>query len=55
MIDKTEIERKIAALESGAQRQLDKLANDDPVWTHIQGQLVAYREVLKSIEKKDGE
>lgn len=55
MIDWTEIERKMAAVEVAAQKRLDKIANEDPTWTHFQGQLMAYREVLKTKEEKEGE
>ena len=44
---------QIKQLEFAAQKQLDTLANQDPVWTHIQGKLVAYREMLEREEKSD--
>ena len=44
---------KIESLQEEAQQRLSQLAQGDSVWANLQGQIVAYNEILGSMEEEE--
>lgn len=54
-MDKDTLAGKIEELQQQAQQRLNVLAQSDSVWANIQGQIVAYNEMLGQMDDEKDE
>jgi hypothetical protein len=54
-VDKDTLAGKIEELQKEAQQRLNVLAQSDSVWANIQGQIVAYNEMLGQMDDEKDE
>jgi len=54
-MDKEKIAAKIEELQQAQQKRLQVLAGSDPEWAALQGQIVAYNEMLGQMEDEKEE
>jgi hypothetical protein len=54
-VNKDELAGKIEELQQQAQQRLQQLAQADSVWSNVQGQIVAYNEMLGQMEDEKEE
>ena len=54
-MDKDTLAGKIEELQQQAQQRLNALAQSDSVWANIQGQIVAYNEMLGQMDDEKDE
>jgi len=54
-VDKDTLAGKIEELQQQAQQRLNVLAQSDSVWANIQGQIVAYNEMLGQMDDEKDE